>query len=135
MACRLRHIFSSPLSTKGCVQQVCTRNVMSLRHPLSCNTIVTNLEVQDTDFLDTPKACHVKDEGLDHTTTSKRAVTSHTASLSTDKACPHSVSTTRAVTFALGHKACPQRSPTCRDHHRLLKKRYQKGLYYSPKAT
>ncbi len=25
----------------------------SLRHPLSCNTIVTNLEVQDTDFLDT----------------------------------------------------------------------------------
>ncbi len=33
---------------------MCTRNVTSLRHPFSCNTIVTNLEVQDTDFMDTP---------------------------------------------------------------------------------
>ncbi len=38
----------------GCVQKVCTWNVMSLRRPCSCNTIVTNVEVQDTDFLDTP---------------------------------------------------------------------------------
>ncbi len=38
----------------GCVQKVCTRNVTSLRRSFSCNTIVTNLEVQDTDFLDTP---------------------------------------------------------------------------------
>ncbi len=38
----------------GGVQQVCTRKVTSLRRSLSCNTIVTNVEVQDTDFLDTP---------------------------------------------------------------------------------
>ncbi len=38
----------------GGVQQVCTRNVTSLRRPFSCNIIVTNLEVQDKDFFDTP---------------------------------------------------------------------------------
>ncbi len=38
----------------GGVQKVCTRNVTSLRHSSSCNTIVTNVEVQDTEFLDTP---------------------------------------------------------------------------------
>jgi hypothetical protein len=42
------------VKTYGSVQKVCTRNVMSLRRPSSCSTIVTNLEVQDTDFLDTP---------------------------------------------------------------------------------
>ncbi len=38
----------------GVVQKVCTRNVTSVRRSLSCSTFVTNLEVQDTDFLDTP---------------------------------------------------------------------------------
>ncbi len=38
----------------GGVQKVCTRNVTSLRRRLSCNTVVTNLEVQNTDFLDAP---------------------------------------------------------------------------------
>ncbi len=42
------------VSSFGCVQKVCTRNVTSLRRPSSCNTVVTNVEVQDTDFLDTP---------------------------------------------------------------------------------
>ncbi len=44
----------SPLLPFGCVQEVCTRNVTTLRRSFSCNTDVTNLEVQDTDFLDTP---------------------------------------------------------------------------------
>ncbi len=43
------------LFINGCVQKVCTRNMTSLRCPSSCNTVVTNVEVQDTDFLDTPK--------------------------------------------------------------------------------
>ncbi len=38
----------------GGVQKVCTRSVTSLRRPFSCNIIVTNVEVRDTDFLDTP---------------------------------------------------------------------------------
>ncbi len=38
----------------GDVHRVCTRNVTSLRRRFSCNTDVTNVEVQDTDFLDTP---------------------------------------------------------------------------------
>jgi hypothetical protein len=41
----------------GGVQKVRTRNVTSLRRPCSCNTVVTNLEVQDTALLDTPKLC------------------------------------------------------------------------------
>ncbi len=41
-------------SRYGCVQKVCTRKMTSLRRPSSCNTFVTNLEVQDTDFVDTP---------------------------------------------------------------------------------
>ena len=44
----------NPRCPDGGVQKVCTRNVTSLRRPFSCNTIVTNVEVQDTDFLDTP---------------------------------------------------------------------------------
>ncbi len=38
----------------GCVQKVGTSNVTSLRRRRSFNTVVTNVEVQDTDFLDTP---------------------------------------------------------------------------------
>ncbi len=35
-------------------KSVITRNVTSFRRSFSCNTIVTNVEVQDTDCLDTP---------------------------------------------------------------------------------
>ncbi len=38
----------------GGVQKVCTSNVTSLRRSFSWNTIVTKVEVQDTDFLDIP---------------------------------------------------------------------------------
>ena len=37
----------------GGVQKVRTRKMTSLRRPCSCNTVVTSVEVQDTDFLDT----------------------------------------------------------------------------------
>ncbi len=47
------------LHTYGRVQKVCTRNATSLRHPCSCNTVVTNVEVQDADFLDTPVCLNV----------------------------------------------------------------------------
>ncbi len=48
------HFSACEISRSGGVQKVCTRNVTSLRCPSSCNTVVTNVEVQDTDFLDTP---------------------------------------------------------------------------------
>ncbi len=41
-------------SLNKCFQKACTRNVTSLRCRLSCNTMVTNFEVQVKDFLDTP---------------------------------------------------------------------------------
>ncbi len=44
---------SRPDRSYGGVQKVCTTNGTSLRRRFSCNTIVTNVEVQDTDFLDT----------------------------------------------------------------------------------
>ncbi len=47
-------IFAQVQGYYGCVQKVCTRNGTSLRRRRSCNAIVTNVEVQDTDFLDTP---------------------------------------------------------------------------------